>query len=369
MTYWKPDILNNIRKGFYSAVYFNRTQQILLQEKNLTPVTMQVFQKQDNTVVAGIDLLLELFKHTVGYYDHNEWVDKSDEITIQTISDGSITNSWETIMHITGPYAYFAHIESIYLGILARASKIATNTKRVVNAAGNKQVMFFADRFDYFLNQELDGYAAKLAGVTRVATEAQSFWWDGKPMGTIPHALIAMHEGNTIAAAESFIRQYPHVPLIVLADFENDCVKTSLEVARRFGNKLFGVRLDTSEKLIDKSLEQMSSRVSEATRDPNGVSLASNADRSDSLNGVNPQLVNNVRQALDAEGFNHVKIVVSGGFTEDKIKQFEREQTPVNIYGVGSSLLKGSIDFTADIVKVGDKELAKEGRKYKKINI
>ena len=45
-----------------------------------------------------------------------------------------------------------------------------------------------------------------------------------------------------------------------------------------------------------------------------------------------------------------MRIVVSGGFTVEKIREFEENDVPVDAYGVGSSLIRGSNDFTADIV-------------------
>jgi len=81
--------------------------------------------------------------------------------------------------------------------------------------------------------------------------------------------------------------------------------------------------------------------------------------------GVNPQLVMNVRRALDAEGYRHVKIVVSGGFTVEKIRQFEEQNIPVDAYGVGSSLFQGRFDFTADVVMREGTPCAKVGRSYR----
>ena len=81
--------------------------------------------------------------------------------------------------------------------------------------------------------------------------------------------------------------------------------------------------------------------------------------------GVNPELVRNVRRALDAGGFQHVKIVVSGGFTVDKIRLFEEQGVPVDAYGVGSSLFQGRFDFTADVVMLEGKPCAKVGRSYR----
>lgn len=347
MRFFTNEQIDKIRKGYFSAVYFNRTKQILLNEKNPVSVTMQIFQKQSNIILAGVEPVKELLNLASGYFDNNTWIDKSHDLKIESLNEGSTTNSRETVAHISGPYAYFAHLESLYLGIFARCSKVASNTKKIVTAAGKKSVLFFADRFDFFANQEQDGYSAKIGGATGVATEAQAHLIGQTAMGTIPHALIAVHNGSTLDAAQKFAENFPDVPLIVLADFDNDCVGTSVALARKFGKKLFGVRIDTSESLIDKSLD---------------------GNRPENY-GVNPQLVRNVREALDKEGFNFVKIVVSGGFNEKKIKSFEEEKVPVDIYGVGSSLLQGNIDFTADIVKVEDKEVSKTGRKFTPIKI
>jgi nicotinate phosphoribosyltransferase len=158
--------------------------------------------------------------------------------------------------------------------------------------------------------------------------------------------LIAAYEGNTLAATEAFDRHIdPAVNRVALVDFDNDCVKTALEVARKFGPRLYGVRLDTADTLVDVSvLPHMGSFK------PTGVCAC---------------LVRNVRQALDAEGFNHVKIMVSGGFTAEKIAAFEAEKTPADVYAVGSSLFNDNINFTADIVSLGGKPCAKVGRHYR----
>ena len=76
-------------------------------------------------------------------------------------------------------------------------------------------------------------------------------------------------------------------------------------------------------------------------------------------------MARNVRRALDAEGFQQVRIVVSGGFNVDKIHEFESQQVPVDAYGVGSSLFQGRFDFTADVVQLEGKPCAKVGRAYR----
>jgi nicotinate phosphoribosyltransferase len=166
--------------------------------------------------------------------------------------------------------------------------------------------------------------------------------------GLLPdlNALIAAYGGNTVLAATKFAEWAPaDLNVTVLVDFENDSVATALEVARALGDKLWGVRLDTSEALVDRSLwEEMGDF---------------------KPTGVNERLVWNVRQALDANGFERVKIVASGGFTVEKIRAFEERGVPVDAYGVGSSLIRGANDFTADIVLTDGLPSAKAGREYR----
>jgi nicotinate phosphoribosyltransferase len=229
---------------------------------------------------------------------------------------------------------------------LARRTRVGTNTRRVVEAAAPKQVMFFPARHDHWLVQTGDGYAAHIAGAIGVSTDAQASWWGSEGIGTVPHALIAAYGGDTVRATLKFLEHAPSgVQVVTLVDFENDCVRTSLEVARALGDRLYGVRIDTSEKLVDKSVLPQMGRFPPT--------------------GVNPQLVRNVRQALDAEGFRDVRIVVSGGFTADKIRDFRTHDVPVDAYGVGSSLFQGRFDFTADVVLLEGKPCAKVGREYR----
>jgi len=166
-------------------------------------------------------------------------------------------------------------------------------------------------------------------------------------VGTVPHSLIAAYDGDTVLAARKFADHVtdPAVNIIVLVDWENDCVRTSLEVARALGPRLWGVRLDTSETMVDASVVEVMGDF-----DPRGVT---------------PQLCRLVRHALDREGFDQVRIVASGGFTVDKIQRFEREGVPVDAYGVGSAFFQGAYEYTADVVMVEGRPRAKAGRRYR----
>jgi len=327
--------VERMRAGYYSDKYFVRTRDILLANGNRPRVTMQVFGKQ-HAYLGGVDEAIAILKQCA-----IEW----NDLVVHALYDGDEIEPWETVMLIEGPYDAFAHLETLYLGVLARRTKVGTNTRRVVDAARPKEVMFFPARHDHWLVQTGDGYAAHIAGAIGVSTDAQASWWGSEGVGTVPHALIAAYGGDTVRATRLFAEHIPEsVRVVTLVDFDNDCVGTSLACARALGPRLYGVRLDTSETIVDKSIiPEM------GTFKPTGV---------------NPQLVRNVRGALDREGFTHVRIVVSGGFTVEKIRQFEEQKVPVDAYGVGSSLYRGRFDFTADVVLVDGKPVAKVGRVY-----
>jgi nicotinate phosphoribosyltransferase len=323
-----------MREGYYSDKYFVRARNTLLEDGYSPIAKMQVFGKS-KAFLGGMDEAIAILKLC-----SDDW----DALTVYALYDGDEIEPWETVMTIEGPYASFAHLETLYLGVLARRTRVGTNTRLVVDAARPRTVMFFPARHDHWLVQTGDGYAAHIAGAIGVSTDAQASWWGSEGVGTVPHAMIAAYGGDTVIATQKFAEYAdPATKIITLVDYDNDCVGTSLAVARAMGRRLSGVRLDTSENLVDRSiLPQM------GTFRPTGVT---------------PQLVWNVREALDAEGFDHVEIVVSGGFTVEKIRAFEAAHVPVDSYGVGSSLFSGQFDFTADIVRVNGRPEAKEGRR------
>ena len=333
--------VEKMREGYYADAYFNHARATLLQDDRHPRVVLQVFQKK-SAWLGGMDEAIAILK--LCSYD---W----DELTVHALHDGDRIEPWETVMTIEGDYTLFAHLETAYLGVLSRRTLITSNVVRVLEAANGKPLIFMPARHDHHRVQTGDGYAAYVAGRVvgasiGVTTDEQASWWGGRGIGTVPHSLIASYGGNTVLAATKFAEWASEdMNITVLVDFENNSVETALEVARALGPKLWGVRLDTSEMLVDRSLWEEFGDFKPT--------------------GVNERLVRKVRDALDDDGFEHVKIVVSGGFTIDKIKEFEEQRVPVDAYGVGSSLIRGSNDFTADLVLTDGRPSAKVGRRYK----
>jgi nicotinate phosphoribosyltransferase len=314
---------------------------------------MQVFAKEHGVFAGAYEVVRMLetqLAHGYGLAD----------LVIDTLIDGDPLEPWVPVMHITGPYVAFAHLETDYLGVLARRSLIASNVRRVIEAARGRPVVFMGARHDDWRVQTPDGYAAQVGGAGGVSSDAGGAWWGARGVGTMPHALIASFGGDVVAATIAFAEYVrscePDVQIVSLVDYRNDVVTDALAVAHamrdRFGDGVLnGVRVDTSERLVDTSLA--------------GTSLT----------GVNPRLVRMLRDALDTAGFEGVGIIVSGGFTPARIREFEDARVPVSGYGVGSSLLghnRGAddglingCDFTADIVRVDGAPESKVGREWR----
>lgn len=423
---FKLDV-ERMRRGWYSDKYFeniNRMLTVLAAEgytyAGLRPdlpagfsagdipvgdieVEMQWFTRRaGETVVVGVDKALAMLRHCTGYFEGDRFVDTSDRLEVWAVHDGSQVRSdgdplhVQPVIRVCGRYRDFALLETPTLGILTRASRVATNVYETLVAARGKPVLFFPARFDLHEAQAADGYAYSIA-VQRfnadhahdigpfISTDAQGDWWGGAGGGTVAHAAIACFLGDTAEAMMAFAYVLPaSVPRIALVDFNNDSVLDSLLVLDRMfaryrelmdaGDlseaakyKLYGLRLDTSASVRDASVLPLG--------DP-ALDL-----------GVTPRLVFNVRHALDAASerwdlpaawrdaardyCRAVKIVVSGGFNPEKIRRFEKLAVPVDIFAVGSWLFNNNgptvTDFTADVVRVkvhGEwVDMAKVGRR------
>jgi nicotinate phosphoribosyltransferase len=335
-----PDVfrlpVDRIRAGYYSDAYFNFTRQLLKDRDRHPQVTMQVFQKH-RSILGGVDEAVAILKLC-----SDDW----DALEVHALHEGDAVAPMETVMTIEGDYSLFAHLETVYLGCLARRSLVMRNVREVVDAAHGKPILFFPARHDHWLVQTGDGWAAHVAGAIGVSTEAQASWWGGVGVGTVPHGLIASFGGDTVKAACAFAERFAdEMNVTVLVDFENDSVRTALEVADALGDRLWGVRLDTSERMVDRALWHEMGDFPPT--------------------GVNVVLAQRVRTALDEAGHERVRIVVSGGFDAAKIREFEMLGAPVDAYGVGSSLVRGENDFTADVVRVDGRDCAKAGRAYR----
>jgi nicotinate phosphoribosyltransferase len=328
--------VEQIRVGTYSDAYFNSARAALRAEGREARVTWQLSVRRDGWL-GGIDEAVALLKLCS---------DDFAALEVHALYEGDRVEAWETVMTVEGDYALFAHLETPILGTVARRTRLCTNLRWLVDAARPKPVYYFGARSDHVLLQPGDGLSAHVAGAASVSTDALGMLTGKSGVGTVSHSLIAAHGGDTVAAARAVAAVTPKdVPLIAPVGYANDSVGTSLAVARALDGRLWGVRLDTSEFMVDVSVIGHM-----GTFRPTGV---------------NPRLVWNVRDALDSEGFGDVRIVVSGGFDEERIREFADDDVPVDAYGVGATAHEGRWDFSGDVVQLDGKPQARAGRELR----
>jgi nicotinate phosphoribosyltransferase len=312
---------HEILSGDSADVYFTRAAGILAQEGRDPLVTMEVFARED-AVLCGIDEARNLLGHALADAD-------ATETRVEALSDGDPISPKEVVLRISARYRLFGLYETALLGMLAQSTGWATAARQCVDVAAPEPVISFGARHIHPDITDVLDYAAIVGGCVGASTPAGARLAGLAPTGTMPHSLVLIF-GDTVEAALAFDRHVEQdVPRIVLVDTFKDEAEEALRVARALGDRLYGVRLDTP---------------SERGR-------------------VTPDLVHEVRARLDQAGFTHVRIVVSGGLTPERIQFFKDAAAPVDSYAVGSYISGATpIDFTGDIKEIDGNPIAKRGR-------
>jgi nicotinate phosphoribosyltransferase len=312
---------HEILSGDSADVYFFRASRVLEREGLDPIVTMEVFARQAG-ILCGIDEAKNLIGHVLAEVDLAEAV-------VEALDDGAAFEPREVVLRIQARYRAFGLYETAILGMLAQSTGWATAARLVVEAASPQPVIMFGARHVHPDITDVLDYAAIVGGCVGASTPAGARLAGLNPTGTMPHSLVLIF-GDTVEAALAFDRDLePDIPRIVLVDTFRDEAEEALRVANALGDRLYGVRLDTP---------------SERGR-------------------VTPELVTEVRARLDQAGFQHVRIVVSGGLNPDRIGQFKEAGAPVDSFAVGSYISGARpIDFTGDIKEIDGRPIAKRGR-------
>lgn len=304
-------------RGRNADIYFLRGHQIMAAEQLAPEVTVEVFPNGDG-LLCGMKETLALLARVL-----------PAEAVVEALSEAVPMQAKEVVLRIRAPYPAFAIYETAILGTLAHESGWATAAQACVRAAAPIPVISFGARHVHPDVSARMEYAALMGGCAGCATPLGAALYGIQASGTIPHAVI-LCIGDTVAAMAAFDRVIePEVRRIALVDTFKDEAEEALRVAAALGKRLWGVRLDTP---------------SERGR-------------------VTPALVTEVRARLDQAGFDHVKIVVSGGIDAARIQLFKALNAPVDAFGIGSAISGARpIDFTADVKMVAGAPRAKRGR-------
>ncbi len=309
--------------GENADVYFLRTAEVLRRDGRNPIVTMEVFCRKEGATLCGIDevkgLLALVLEADLAAGRANVWA----------LRDGDVIAAKEVVLRIRAPYLSIAHLETAYLGALAHGTGWATAARTIVDAAAPTRVIAFGARHVHPNVADRLDHAALIGGALGASTSVASARHGIAPVGTMPHSLVLIY-GDTVEAALAFDRAMDgSVPRIVLVDTLLDEAEEATRVAKALGDRLTGVRLD----------------------------------RASELGGVTPELVAQVRAALDAAGATSAKIVISGGLSVERITQFKAAGSAVDTFAVGSAISGARpVDFTADIHEIDGLPIGKRGR-------
>jgi nicotinate phosphoribosyltransferase len=306
--------------GKTTDAYFERTVSILRRKNIHRQVTVEIRTgglPGDWTwaVLAGVEEAVKLLARL------------KRKLTVVSAPEGTIFHAGDPVMHVSGDYLDICVYETPLLGLLCQATGIATTAARCRLAAGDKQLLSFGARRMHPAISPMIERAAYIGGCDGVAGVAGAKLIGEAGRGTMPHALVICM-GDTVEATRAFhdIVGVKKIPTISLIDTFNDEKFEAIRVAESLGEELAAVRVDTP-----------------ASR------------RGDFL-----RLLKEIRWELDLRGYQHVKIFVSGGINEDKIRQLLEV---ADGFGVGTFISNApTVDLALDIVEVDGEPLAKRGK-------
>ncbi len=298
--------------------------------------------------------------------------------------EGAWVGAGDPIAYVTGPLEALVDLETIFLGKLGPPCVAAYNAYTMCTDLPG--VAFLAMDARHCAGTEmadLMAYAASVGsrraqekvgarGFVGNATDATAHYFGqtaGK--GTMPHAFIG-YAGSTLRAAEMFAEIYPEEPLTVLVDYFAQEVTDSLAVCRAFPERAargeVAVRLDIAGSRFMEGLDPPRSYAVLERHAPDCIRGFRTDDELRYLvgPGSSAAAVWALREALDAAGFDRVRIVASSGFGPAKCRMMAAAQAPVDVIGTGSYLPErwNETYATADVVEYAGKPSVKVGREF-----
>ncbi len=308
-----------IKAGEVHDVYFGRTVEILRQRgdsrRAKAEIRLKSFPRTDWGwgILAGIEEAAALLEGL--------------PVDVWAMDEGTVFAPYEPVLAIEGIYVEWARYETALLGLLCQASGIATKAARCKKAAGERQVISFGARRMHPALAPMIERNAFVGGCDGVAVTKAAELIEADPMGTIPHALVLI-VGDTVEALKAFHEVIdPKVRRVALVDTLQDEKFEAIRVAEALGRDLYAVRLDTP-----------SSRRGDFFR-----------------------ILEEVRWELDYRGFEHVKLIASGGVDEYEIL---RLNPLVDAYGVGTAIANAPVlSFALDIMEIDGRPMAKRGKR------
>jgi nicotinate phosphoribosyltransferase len=368
-----PSPLQDAEIAARTDAYFNRTRAIVSRFGDRR-VTYAVFLRRP--VVCAPALMVEWLEAVAR--------ERGETFEIDLVhAEGSWIGAGEPVAYIAGSFAALTNLETIFLQKIGAACVAAHNAFQMCMALPKASFLAMEARHCAGAEmQEIMAYAAAVGSRAAQAEGAKGFVGNANDWtahyfgathgyGTMPHALIG-YAGSTLRAAEMFVDTFPGENLTVLVDYFGREVTDALAVCRRFSGLAregkIAVRLDTHGGRFLEGLDPQQSYAVLERHAPGALRRYRSQAELNYLigTGVSSAAIWRMREVLDQEGFERVRIIVSSGFGVEKCSVMADSHAPIDIVGTGSFIPErwSETYATADIVAYDDKPMVKVGREF-----
>lgn len=233
--------------------------------------------------------------------------------TILSAREGEVVFPNEPILRVEGSILEAQIVETLLLNLLNFQSIVATRAARIKSVAGDKILSDFGLR----RAQGMGGYhaarAAVVGGFHSTSNVKAALDYGIPAAGTMGHSFIQSYD-DELQAFRDFAEKRPEncVLLVDTYDTLESGVPNAITVAKEMeqrGQRLFGIRLDSGD------LAYLSKKA---------------------------------RKLLDDAGLHYVRIAASNQLDEYVIKSLLEQGAPIDIFGVGTSLVTCPPDAALD---------------------
>ena len=372
---WPVDLRPNPNQlASVTDTYFLRTRDIVSSYGD-TEVTYAIFMRRPvlSAVNLAIDWLQAIVKERKGSVNIKRCFKEGDDV-----------GAGEPMIYISGSMLILVDLETSLLQKIGATCVAAYNARSMVESL--KKTSFLAMDARHCAGTDMADLMAygAFVGSERVKSEGDAVGFIGcatdrtahlfentKGLGTMPHALVG-YAGSTLKAAQMFHSKWPDQPLTVLIDYFGKEITDGLMVCRAFktlaDKGTLSLRLDTHGGRYIEGLDVAGSYAILERNCPDAIRGYRTEQELRYLigTGVSAAAVWHLREMLDNEGFENVRIVASSGFGPEKCKVFSLANVPVDVIGTGSYLPSrwSETYATADIISYGGKSQVKLGREF-----
>lgn len=232
---------------------------------------------------------------------------------IRGMEEGELVFPVEPILRVEGGLLESQLVETLLLNMLNFQSLIATKANRIRHSAGTRSLSDFGLRRAQGMGGIQASRAAIIGGFDSTSNVLAAKHNDLQVAGTMAHSFIESYD-REIDAFRDYATTFPDTCVLLVDTY--DTLKSGLPNAIR----------------IARELESQNKRLVAVRLDSGDLAYFSKK----------------ARAMLDEAGLDYVKIVVSNQLDEQVIKSLLDQKAPIDIFGVGTSMVIGRPDGAID---------------------